>query len=1123
MKKIVERVCSFYYGHRKKLLIMRNAVLILLISVFQVLATGSYSQTAQLNLKMKDATIKDVLTEIENQSEFYFLYNSKLIDVTRKVDISVNNEKVNDVLSRLFSKDEVNVSISDRHIVLTPVGEISGQQQKSISGKVTDSSNQPLPGVTVVVKGTTQGTITNADGNYSFTNISEDATLVFSFVGMKGQEIVVGASTTINVVLIDDIVGIDEVIAIGYQTVKRSDLTGSVSVVNPTVAAKVFSNSLAESLQGLASGVTVQNTGRPGQMPRIEIRGAASFTSSDPLYVIDGMIADANQTINNNDIETIQILKDASAAAIYGSRAANGVIIITTKQGKEGIPKVEFSARYGVQNIPNRWDVMDNVSFAAMQKKQYENSGLTPPTSVTSGFDQSVNTDWQEEMLRTGQLQDYNLTLSGGTKTSKYLLSGSYMDNKGVLTGNSFKRGSFRINTSTTRGIVTIGENLLITNSITTSPRDGNPFYDMPQMLPIIPVKSDKYISAINPQGWGIGTNNAVTYAYNSVAVNELTSHRSNYSKLMGNAFAEAKFTDWLTYKFNIGLETSFDFIKNLREDGVWQYNAAVYPSSVDDERSQFLNLLFENTLNFNKTIGKHSLNGVLGISQQHITRENTFAGRTNLQQYNNEYLTTIGSATGAQTSDGGVPTDFRTFGVLGRVNYSYDDRYLVTLTGRRDQDSRFGENFRTGYFPSAAVGWRISKEEFFKIDWISNLKINASYGQLGIVPLGSWDYTTFINSNPRFVVGTGQTPAVGITQAKLANEDLKWEERIVKNIGIDAGLFGNKILFSIEAYNSLSKDALLELPVAGYLGNLGGNPFVNAGSIRNTGFDINLTYKGSANEFKYDVSASFTTINNTVEDVGSRGKDAEGKSIDYIQVGNTRTQIGRSMGEWFLLKTDGLFQSQEEINSYVNKENIVIQPFARPGDVKYLDLNGDGQINNDDRDFTGSPWPKLQAGAQFNAYYKGFSLNMQFVGVFGTQIYNDVRRILDSYQRSNFRSDINPWSPDNTNTSDPRIGVDTQQGIIMNNYGQSDRWLENGSYVRLRNIELGYTLPESFTTKVKIQNVRLSVSGQNLLTFTNYSGLDPDVIGNGLYERGLDNGTWPSNKVLIFGIHCEF
>jgi hypothetical protein len=447
-------------------------------------------------------------------------------------------------------------------------------------------------------------------------------------------------------------------------------------------------------------------------------------------------------------------------------------------------------------------------------------------------------------------------------------------------------------------------------------------------------------------------------------------------------------------------------------------------------------------------------------------------------------------------------------------------------LTGRVDQDSRFGENYRTAPFHSEAVAWRISKENFFNVDWINELKLHASYGELGIVTLNSWDYTSFINNAPRAIFGPDQLPYVGITQAKLANPDLRWEARKVKNIGIDAGFLENRVTLSVEAYNALTEDALLTLPVAGYLGNLQGDPFVNAGSIRNTGVEVAATYRNSNNALKWEISGNFTTINNKVEDVGNRGE-----GVDYIQQGNTRTKVGRSIGEWYLIRTDGLFQSQSEVDNYVNADGIVIQPAAKPGDVKFIDKNGDGTINAEDRDFAGSPWPNLQAGMQFAASYNQFTLNLQFVGVFGYTIYNDVRRALDSYQRSNFRRDISPWSESNTGTSDPRLGLDSEQGISDNNRGDTDRWLDNASYVRLRNIELGYKFPSAWLNRLSLQQARIYISAQNLFTITKYDGLDPDIVGNTdpnnrrgqILERGVDFGNWPASRMVSIGLQCEF
>jgi TonB-dependent starch-binding outer membrane protein SusC len=1097
-------------------------------------SSGQDLDEVKVSLSLNRARITDVLQVLQQKTNFRFAYTESINRLDQTYDINYSQASLRKVLKDLslrgsLSFNRINNTISVVHVEPEKSAPAPVPITITVTGKILDETSSPLPGVSVVLKGTSTGTVTDAEGVYNLT-IPDDAangTLVFSFIGYTTIEEPISSRTAIDITMQTDMQALSEVVVIGYQTVEKKDLTGAVSVISPATSNRVAANSLGESIQGLAPGVTVRTGGAPGQMAKIEIRGAASMTNTDPLYVIDGMIADANTTINNNDIESIQILKDASSAAIYGSRAANGVIIITSKKGKEGPPRVAFSAKYGVQKIPKRWDVMNSSEFAAMQRTQYQNSGVTPPTSVGTNFNPAIDTDWQEEMLRTGNMQDYNLTLSGGSQHSSYLISGSYFRNEGVVIGNAFNRGSLRINTSTTRGRVTFGENLVLTNSNTKLPREGNAFYDMPQQLPIIPVQGPGYVSALNPDGWGIGTTNAVSYAYNPVAVNNLSLGTSNYAKAVGNVYADAKIFDWLTYRFNTGLEVSFDLNKTVRKLGIWQYNAAPKPSSIDEDRSRFLSLLFEHTLNFNKRFGDHSLNGVLGISSQHTTRENTLAGRTDLQVFNGVPMTTIGSATGVATSGGGTPVDYRIFGYLGRVNYAYKDRYLVTLTGRTDKDSRFGANFRTGYFHSEAIGWRVSSENFYGVDWMNNLKLHASYGELGINPLGSWDYTAFINNAPRAVFGDDQTPNVGITQAQLANPNLKWEPRKVKNIGFDAGFLQDRISLSVEVYNSLSQDALVQLPVAGYLGNLGGNPFVNAASVRNTGVEFATTYRSNKQRaLQWDVSANFTTIKNTVEDVGNRGE-----GIDYIQFGNTRTKVGRSLGEWYLIRTNGLFQNQAEIDNHKNSKGAVIQPNAKPGDVRYIDLNDDGTINAEDRDFVGSPWPTLQAGLQFNASYKQFSLNVQFVGVFGYTIYNDVKRNLDSYQRNNFRRDISPWSETNTGTSDPRIGLDTDQGIIDNNRGDTERWIEDASYVRLRNIELGYRLPPALLERLTIQSARVFISGQNLFTITGYDGLDPDVVGNTdpnnpqgrILERGVDLGNWPASRIFSAGIQFEF
>ena len=1116
--------------------------------------TASRQQTPDVPVDQRNRhsrSLKKALTELEHRFNVNFAFDEQVLS-GRQTDVDLDGLSLEQALMQLIESQglryrKVNTNLyaiqapvlknvsagfpaegptpsaSERTEASVEIAE--APQVRRITGQVTDENNQGLPGANIIETGTNTGTTTDANGNFVL-NVSDAATtLTISSVGYARQVVTIGGSSVVNAKLVPDDRTLSEVVVIGYQTVRKRDVTGANDVISSTQANKVTANSLAESIQGLSPGVTVRSSGVPGQQSSIQIRGVASFLNTDPLYVIDGMIADANPTINNDDIESIQVLKDASAAAIYGSRAANGVIIITTKQGKEGPVKISFSAKYGAQQVYKRWDMMDASGFAALQRQQYQNSGQTPPASVaTATFNPAINTNWQDQTLHTGSLQDYNLTLSGGTKTGTYLISGSYFKNNGYVIGSNFDRASLRINTKSQFGRFTFGENALLTNSNIQNPPTGiNPIYDMAGMLPVIPVQDPRYVSATNPNGYGIGTYpDAVTYNYNPVAARDLSTTKSNYAKLVGNGYIDVKLTDWLTYRANAGLEVSFDYTQNLRKIGVYQYNAAVVPSSVSEDRSRYYSLLFEHTLNFNKTFGAHSINGVVGISQQTARRDVTTGSRTNLTTSGGQYFTTIDAATGISNSAGGTPTDYRILGYIGRVNYAYNDKYLLTLTGRVDQDSRFGADYRTGFFPSIAGAWRISQEPFFHATWISDLKVSASYGKLGIVvpTLGSFPYTAFINNNPRAIFGTDQTSNVGAYQAQLANPALKWEQRLSQNYGVSASFLNNRITTEINVYNSLSSDAILNLPVPGYLGNLQGNPYVNTASIRNQGVEFSATYRNNAHPFKWDISGNFTTIKNRVENVGNQGQN-----IDYIQSGNTRSKVGLPVGQWYVLKTAGIFQTQEEINNYKGANGALIQPNAKPGDIKYVDTNGDGQITqNDDRQFVGSPWPKLQAGAQFNASYGPFSLNVQFIGVFGYTLYNDVRRGLDSYQNTNFRQDINPWSSTNTSASDPRIGLESgDQGIISNNFAYTDRWLENGSYVRLRNVEVGYTFSKDFLNRIKVHGARLYVSAQNLFTITKYTGLDPDVTGANIQERGVDNGHWPSPRVISVGITGDF
>lgn len=1033
--------------------------------------------------------------------------------------------KVDLLLSSVLSRPQPPFKRAGRWLIgkaLTPICfmimlffsiNVQAQNGITVTGTVNDATGQALPGVTVKVKDGAGVTATDVNGRYSLSVPSSSSILVFTFIGFSSQEVNVDGRRTVNITMRDDQRSLNEVVVIGYQTVRKKDLTGAVAVVSASESNRISSAGVAESLQGLSPGLTVRTSGAPGANADITIRGIASFNSNNPLYIIDGMYADANITVNTDDIETIQVLKDASAAAIYGSRAGNGVIIITTKKGRKGAPKINATAKYGVQNVPKRWEVMDAPAYAALKRQAYINSGLTPDASVGDQYNPNINTDWQKETTRTGNFQDYNVSISGGGDYNTYLISTSYLSNKGTLIGNKFDRAALRVNTETKKGILTVGENMVLTNTRNSAPNDGNPWYDMPQQLPVIPVQSPAYITADNPAGYGIGSNNAPSYAWNYIAINDYARRKTNYAKLVGNAYIDLKLTKWLNYRFNAGAEVSYDNTDVFRKTGVWAYAQALESNYISNDRQRFTNFLMEHTLNFNKSFDKHNINGVVGYTQQDIKRILTFARRNGIQPY--EGVDALQSANGASAVNGAVPMLNKIRGFLGRVNYNYDDRYLLTLTGRIDEDSRFGANYRTGFFPSIAGAWRISKESFFNVSWVNDLKVSASYGRLGFNTIGSYDSQAFINFAPRAVYGN--TTQVGATQTFLNNDDLRWEKRIDKNIGVDATLLNSALTLSMNVYDNLSKDILVGLNIPLYLG-ASGAPQVNAGSIRNRGFEFEATYRNSKHDFKWDISGNLTTIKNKVLSVGTT------IGTNYIQTGATRSQIGQSIGQFYLIKADGLFQSQAEINNYKNSAGKVIQPNAKPGDVRFVDANGDGQITDADRQFSGSAFPNLQTGFQFNGSYKQFSVNLQLVSVTGFKLFNDVRRILDGYANTNFRSDINPWTPTNTNTSDPRIGIQTNDpGLVDNARYSSTRWLENGSYLRVRNLEVGYLLSKSLLKRVSVENARIFVSGQNLLTITGYKGLDPDTPGASITDRGVDAATWPSSRIFSLGIQCGF
>ena len=982
-------------------------------------------------------------------------------------------------------------------------------QDVSVRGKVTDVNDVPLAGVNVMVKGTTNGTNTDADGNFALTG-RKGCTLVFSFIGMLPQEVVF-EGTPLKIVMKDDKKALEEVVVIGYQTVKKSDLTGAVSVVDTKEMRKSPAGTIVSQLQGLATGVTVRSSGRAGEDASVVIRGIGSLSSVSPLWVIDGMIADPGVAFNPADVESIQILKDASAAAIYGSRAANGVIIVTTKKGAEGPMKVTASVKETVEWSP-KYDLMNAKEYIKYNDIAYDEAIKDGVNGVTARQQHSnYDTDWQKEVLKTALVQDYNVALSGGGKSGNYYVSGGYYRNDGVSYGNTFDRYTFRVNTSGKKGWFSFGENFAY--SLTeTDPNQTNTYNDFLRMMPTIPVYDEN-----NPGGYGYGDYAKYnTFGVNPIARENLEKRHIRENRLNGSVWMEVKPFDFLSYKLNAGIDLYFYENSWFRGEGNWTQNQEHRDPESQKARDNTYNKLIEHTLNFDKDFGRHHVDAVAGLTYQHHEWEGLWGSRLNFPLVNGKYLTYLSSGASNQQNSNTF-SENAMISYLGRVNYIFGEKYYLTGTIRRDGTSRLSKDNRWGNFPSISGAWRISKENFFNVPWIDDLKIRGNWGKLGNSTIGDWDYLATINQS--IVTVIGGTIKTGATQVKLANEDLRWETKETVNFGLDAAFLGNRLSFSSEYYNSKTSDVLFTMPIAISTGNDGGDPRVNSASLKNSGFEFTLGWKDNISDFSYSAVLNVTTISNKLLELGY-GKD-------FVDSGEARSEAGRQLGEFFLLKTDGLFRSQAEIDSYVSTKDGKTTPITingkRPqlGDVRYIDTNSDGQITADDRQYVGSPWAKAQVSLILNAAWRGFDFSMMWYGQFGNKVYNIAqwqgRYFADNSNYLRFKKGEEPYQV-NPNSDTPRIIY----GDWRNTQG-SDRYLENGSFFRMKNISVGYTFRGNWMKKAKVDNLRVYASGNNLLTFTKYKGLDPDFVNTNIWNMGTDSFAYPNTRSVMFGVEFTF
>lgn len=976
----------------------------------------------------------------------------------------------------------------------------------NVSGIVTDEANDPIVGASVICKGTSVGTATDIDGRFTLDVPESGAKIQVSYVGMLPLELPV--QPEMKIVMKENTNDLDEVVVIGYGTVKKKDVLGSITTVKDKDLQDRTSGNILESMRGLTSGVRITNSGQAGSSPSMVIRGLGSLTNNTPLFIIDGAYAGNDLGVNVEDIESIQVLKDASSAAIYGSRAANGVVIIKTKSGRSGGLKVKFDTQIQLNWLP-RYDLMDAETYKLYDDRAYDEAILAGVAGVTNRQDHyKANTDWQDEMLRTGLLQNYNVALSGGNDNLNFYTSFNYLNDKGAMKYTGFDKYGFRVNTAGKKGIFSYGENLYYTYSKTKVLNGiGNVWSNFISMPPTIPVRDPEHGS-----GFGYGdSNHANSYGLNPVAMQELENRVNKQEYLFGNIYGQVEYPEWARAKVNVAYKTYNGTTDKLRKTGSWTMGQGDDAADISWNESRYHDILIEQTYEFFHKFGGHDINVLAGMSYNHFTSNDKGISRQNPAMSGDHYLTEIDAATGTVTGSGSYG-EYSLISYFGRINYSYGDRYLVQLTGRRDGTSKLPNQRRWGNFFSGSLGWRISQEKFFDVDWVDDLKIRANYGSLGNSNIGNWDYVATLNSGPRAVFGTGETVAIGTTQSRLVNTDLVWEKKTTLNVGLDFTTLNSRLRFTADYFQSKSKDLLVYLPILMSTGNEGGAPAVNAGSLSNRGVEFELSWNDRVGDFSYSASLNLSHVKNRVDDLGY-GQTA------YL-TSTSKSEIGQSLGMWYMYKMLGIFQSQEEINSYKNADGKVIQPNALPGDIKYDDYNGDGQISSEDRQIVGNPWPKLEMGFNFSASWRGIDFALNSYGRFGQEVYNGAAYAAGDFQnnQNNFNG-IVPWTQEHPVNDRPRIVY----GDSRNTRGDQDRWLEDGSFFRISDITLGYSLPTRAIRKIGLEKVRFAVTGKNLVTFTKYSGLDPEFADGGIWTIGYDGCSFPNPRAVQFAVSLTF
>ncbi len=933
-------------------------------------------------------------------------------------------------------------------------------------------------------------------------------------MGYDNAEKAVAGQTVIDVVLHENVQQLEQVVVIGYGTQKKADLTGSVAVVDMDQARKQPATDIASMLQGQVTGVSVATSSQPGAMASIRVRGVGSFSSVGPLYVLDGMIVNDVNNLNPNEIENMQVLKDASAAAIYGARGANGVILITTKKGKSGKPSLDVAVNISVAQMPKKIKMMGGREFMYYNEQAYLNSGSPWPAAGIEAGTVMHDTDWQDATYQNGLTQDYNLMYTQGSENVHMALGVGYMNQDGMVKGPEYERYTVRFNNDATYRALTVGENFTYQH---TSSQNyiASPFWDALTTPAVIPVYDPDEPSGKG--GFGYGNANFPTYISNPVGLQERYDNRSVNDRIIGNIFAELNLFKYFRYRFNVGLDSWWGRTKEFDKGYTLRMASGEqrYDNKLVDIRDSRSSLIIENPLTYSQSIGKNNITALVGYTMEDVNWHYLSAEGYNQQV---DGLTAI-DLVGTQNNMHGSRQERRMTSYLGRVDYNFDSRYYAQFNFRSDGCSKFGKNKRRGFFPSMSLGWRLSEEAFMADtrSWLNHLKIRGSWGKIGdMQALGNYSYLSSINHsgpyegfNAIFGPNGNETLHQGATQTTRVNPDLGWETKTTTNVGFDFEMLNSRLYGSFDWYNAVSSDLLYNIKTSWATGTA--NLWTNYGKMQNRGIEIMVGWRDKVGEFSYSVSANLSTVRNKVIRLGE----------SFYEDGISRTEEGRSIADFYMRRADGIFQSMDEVYAHTTTLEDgtvkIIQPNAEPGDVRYVDLNGDGTIDDNDRDWVGSPLPKFEAGLNFTAEWRGIDFNMFWTSRYGNKIYNNVYKSTLNFTVDNIPADVHPWTWDNPSDEYPRMYANSTSNNLA-----SDRILEDGSFLRLKNLQLGYSLPHHISRKFFVERLRVYVSAQNLWTITKYKGYDPDIVG-GVFSQGIDGGHFPNARQYSAGLQVTF